>query len=285
MSPHHTLTAACLVFAPIFAGCLGSDASTEALEITAEHEVDLSFSTYYTARRDVRRCAAPQCGGFFISAVNQEKTTCADGTTAEECYVADLQFSSLLRLAGVEGVVREAIGLERETTRAVLYGDLFPGASGLGTLSLRFAWVALETAELKGSFYRVWHNGVVCVAAPCPSFDQEYLNAGTARTFHEVHLREIPGAGRDEFDSGTALFSTLGMILTGQNVVIEDYGPAGDAIILRANQGFLPVIMPSLRGLRAPAEPPVLGRGFRSGIEGGEGGEGGSGGIRNTSTQ
>ena len=252
MSPHRTLLAACLAFAPIFAGCLDSDAP-EALEVTAEHEADISFSTYYIARRDVRRCAYPQCGGFFLSAVNQDKTVCADGTSGDECYVADIQFSSILRLAGVEGTIRDAIGMQRSTTRAVLMGDLFPGRTGLGSLSVRFAWVALEPTELTGSFYRVTHNGVLCVAAPCPSYDQEFLNSGAVRTFHEVALNEVPGSGRDEFDSGRALFSQLGLIVAGQNVTVEEYGPAGDATVLRARQAFLPIIMPSLRLLRAPA--------------------------------
>ncbi|MDI3288894.1 DUF6748 domain-containing protein [Polyangium sp. 15x6] len=265
---------------PLFAGCLGSDVS-EAPEATAEHEADISFATYYIARRDLRRCAYPSCGGFFISAVNQDKTVCADGTTAEECYVADIQFSSLLQLAGVEGTIREAIGVQRQSTRAVLFGDLFPGQSGLGSLSLRFAWVALENADLRGGFHRVWHNGVVCVAAPCPSFDQEHLNTGAVRTIHEIDLKEVPGNGRDDFDSGRALFSTLGMILTGQNVTIEDYGPAGDAIVLQATQGFLPVILPTIRGARAPVDNgPVIGRGPVGG-----GGEGGSGGIRSGNVQ
>ncbi|HVK68408.1 MAG TPA: DUF6748 domain-containing protein, partial [Polyangium sp.] len=167
MSPHRTLVAASLAIAPLFAGCLDSDAF-KAPEATAEHEADISYATYYTARQDLRRCAYPLCGGIFVSAVNRDKTACADGTVAEECYVADIQFSSLLRLAEVEGTIRDAIGTRRESTRAVLLGDLSPGQSGLGTLALRFAWVALETAELRGEFHRVWHNGVVCVAAPCP---------------------------------------------------------------------------------------------------------------------
>ncbi|MDI1481608.1 DUF6748 domain-containing protein [Polyangium sp. y55x31] len=272
---------------PIFAGCLGSDVF-EAPEATAEHEADISFATYYIARRDLRRCAYPSCGGFFVSAVNQEKTVCADGTSAAECYVADIQFSSILQLAGVEGTIREAIGVQRESTRAILFGDLFPGQSGLGSLSLRFAWVALETADLRGGFHRVWHNGVVCVAAPCPSFSQEFLNAdGAVRTIHEIDLKEVPGNGRDDFDSGRALFSTLGMILTGQNVVIENYGPAGDATVLQATQGFLPIILPTIRGRGGVSvdDGPVIGRQPVGGGGGGGGGEGGSGGIRNTNVQ
>ncbi|MDC0741417.1 DUF6748 domain-containing protein [Polyangium mundeleinium] len=279
MSPHRTLVAASLAITPLFAGCLGSDAS-EAPEATAEHEADISYATYYTARQDLRRCAYPLCGGIYVSAVNRDRTVCADGTVAEECYVADIKFSSLLQLAEVEGTIREAIGERRESTRAVLFGDLSPGQSGLGTLTLRFAWVALETAELRGEFHRVWHNGVVCVAAPCPSFDQEYLNDGIPRTIHEVELKEVPGIGRDDFDSGRALFSSLGMILAGQNVVIENYGPAGDATVLQATQGFLPVIMPSMRRVRPPVDDgPILGRRPAGG------GEGGSGGILNTNVE
>ncbi len=271
MSSHHTLFALSLACVPLFAGCLGSDVSEapEAMDATEETADDISFATYYTARQDLRRCAYPLCGGIFVSAVNQDKTVCADGTVAEECYVADIQVSSILRLTGVEGRIREAIGIRRESTRAVLFGDLHTGARGFGSLALRFAWLALEPTDLRGSFYRVTHNGIVCVAAPCPSFDQEYLNTGAARTFHDVVLHEVPGAGRDDFESGPAMFSSLGLIVTGQNVLVEDAGPAGAGIFLQANQAFFPVLMPSAgRGtgvVVGGGSGPVISRGAGSG--------------------
>jgi hypothetical protein len=46
---------------------------------------------YYTIRRDLRRCISPLCGGWFISRVNKKQTRCADGSRANECYVAEIQ--------------------------------------------------------------------------------------------------------------------------------------------------------------------------------------------------
>ena len=41
-----------------------------------------SADSYLRLQRDVRRCAAPLCGGFFVSRVNRLSTVCADGSRA-----------------------------------------------------------------------------------------------------------------------------------------------------------------------------------------------------------
>src|ERR687898_992732 len=47
---------------------------------------DENFS-YYTLRADLRRCASPMCGGFFVKLVNHGRTRCADGRNLTKCYV------------------------------------------------------------------------------------------------------------------------------------------------------------------------------------------------------
>src|SRR6185312_9889456 len=51
-------------------------------------------TSYYLVRPDLRRCAAPACGGYFVQRVNFPTTTCADGSSAAECYVAASDYSS-----------------------------------------------------------------------------------------------------------------------------------------------------------------------------------------------
>src|SRR3954452_13610286 len=39
-----------------------------------------NFGYVIVTHRDMRKCAAPACGGYFVKRVNQAKTTCADGS-------------------------------------------------------------------------------------------------------------------------------------------------------------------------------------------------------------
>ena len=41
-------------------------------------------STFYAVRRDMRRCASPLCGGFFVKRVNFGSTRCGDGRWKSE---------------------------------------------------------------------------------------------------------------------------------------------------------------------------------------------------------
>src|ERR687895_188210 len=51
-----------------------------------------STSSFYSFRRDLRRCAAPRCGGYFVKLVNQSRTRCADNRFQRECYVASIDW-------------------------------------------------------------------------------------------------------------------------------------------------------------------------------------------------
>jgi hypothetical protein len=51
----------------------------------------------YTIRRDYRKCAAPLCGGYWLTAQATAQTLCSDGTVsaADGCYVANLNLTAL----------------------------------------------------------------------------------------------------------------------------------------------------------------------------------------------
>src|SRR5262245_30776194 len=66
--------------------------------------------SYVTLRRDLRRCAAPLCGGFFVDAVNQDTLRCADGSRSAECYAFDLDLSALGLSAKQEQLIRDQPG-------------------------------------------------------------------------------------------------------------------------------------------------------------------------------
>ena len=64
----------------------------------------------------------------------------------------------------------------------------------------------------------------------------------TVQSFHGLLLDDIPRHADDSTYTGPALRSEYGMIVAGNNVVVEDAGPAGEGIFLDASQVFFPVV-------------------------------------------
>src|SRR5688500_9671032 len=62
---------------------------------TTDVALTSGVSTYFTLKRDFRRCMFPMCGGYYVSRVNRATTRCADGNYAAACYVAELNLSGL----------------------------------------------------------------------------------------------------------------------------------------------------------------------------------------------
>jgi len=207
------------------------------------------------ARRDTRRCAYPTCGGFFISAVNQSLTRCARGAYAQECYVSRLDFSLFDGPADAETIVPGATGTSLAMARVVLLGTVHPTILGLGTLRVQMAWIALKPQLITGDFYGARNNGIVCIAAPCPSYDQELLNRGSVRPFHGFDFTAVPPHAEDSTFTAPALNSAYGMILSGVNVIREDAGPAGPATVLEASQVFIPLNILEERKLAIEPRP------------------------------
>jgi hypothetical protein len=217
-------------------------------------------STYYIARHDTRRCAFPMCGGVFVSAVNQALTRCPRGTYEEECYISTIDFSTFSLSRKTVAAVQDAIGYDQNTTRVVLLGTLHPTLLGYGTLRAEMAWVAVDSHRISGDFYEVRDSGIVCVVAPCPSFAQKFLNRGDDMLFHGLDLSDVPAHADDSTYTAPALRSVYGLIVSGENVVVEAAGPAGQALNLRASQAFIPAtVVPGRIGgfERVPPAPPV----------------------------
>ena len=82
-----------------------------------------STSTYYEARRDFRKCMYPMCGGWWVHRVNRTSTTCADGSHASECYVAEIDWS--LHEAGSPRITGAHAWIDCEVTHGLYAGDHF----------------------------------------------------------------------------------------------------------------------------------------------------------------
>lgn len=184
---------------------------------------------------DTRRCAAPYCRGYFVSEVNRARTVCSDGVARASCYVAEIDLAALGLRDWEEGELRQ--------TNAVFFGEIVrrTDVPRLGDLLVGAAWQAPDPGSIAGTMYRVDHNGLFCIAYPCPNIDQQQVNGRQVRVIHDVELDLAPGTDEDRDRAMSAIYSGEGLLVIGRNIVVENAGPAGDAIVLLARR-FLPPV-------------------------------------------
>lgn len=184
---------------------------------------------------DTRRCAAPYCGGYFVSQVNRTRTRCADGVARTSCYVAEIDLAALGLRDEDEGELR--------ATNAVFFGEIVrrTDVPRLGNLLVGAAWQAPDPGAVAGTMYRVDDNGLRCITFPCPSIDEQQVNGRVVRAIHDVELDLAPGTDEDRDRAMAAIYSREGLLVIGRNILVPDAGPAGDAVVLLARRFFLPV--------------------------------------------
>lgn len=191
-----------------------------------QHGAAKAGATFYSLRRDVRRCASPRCGGYFVKRVNFELTRCGDGRWQGECYVAEIDWTGQPQIDEPQMVVRGSIVARR-----------YPGFGNLGELRVSEAWKALGSNRPVGTFYLVRDRGVRCITHPCPTHSAARLNTSSRRNMAGVNLG---GAGLDESATSTvtmAMTGPQGVIVTGHDAVVT--GPGGRSFELRATQAYV----------------------------------------------
>lgn len=209
-----------------FAGCAATEEETGADEgaetETATDDIigsGANFGYYAVTRIDLRQCAGLTCGGVFVKRVNLDKTVCADGKLASECYVDTVTLNGLnfstRELEGAKHKIREGQAI----VKARLYRRTV-GTQVIGTLKASEVWVsALGQKAADGSIYRVADSGIRCIKAPCPSQRAWSLN-NDARLSHAVIGVEFGStrslAGQALIDlAEQALWTEPGILVSG----------------------------------------------------------------------
>src|SRR5690348_9827287 len=95
----------CLTFTPALVSKVDSTAGPDSLAST---------SSFYTFRHDLRRCASPRCGGYFVKLVNERRTRCADNHFQSECYVASIDWNGEAEPDSDRGLLRGMIRMGRD---------------------------------------------------------------------------------------------------------------------------------------------------------------------------
>jgi hypothetical protein len=184
-----------------------------------------STSTFYTIRRDLRRCAAPMCGGYFIKLVNQPRTRCANGRSMSECYVASIEWNGLPEPERDGALVRGTL-----TSRGDRHGTY-------GVLRAREVWTPASGNQPSGTFFRVRDRGLRCIAAPCETHREAKLNTSVSRNVAGVDLSGTGAADNVTGDAFAAMTSQEGVLVAGFNSPVT--GPAGRSQTLKATQFYL----------------------------------------------
>jgi hypothetical protein len=183
-------------------------------------------STFYSLRRDRRRCASPLCGGYFVKRVNTPFTRCADGRSKRECYVAEITWKGQPENDSDQMLVRGSIVARR-----------YPRFGNLGELQVTESWKPLGNNQPVGTFYLVRDRGVRCITFPCPTHQEAKLNSSFSRSIAGVNLQ---GAGLSDDATGqanAALTGPHGLIVSGSEMVVR--GPGGRMLALRGTQAYV----------------------------------------------
>jgi hypothetical protein len=202
------------------AGPLAND--QDSLEANpAESDSLSSTSTFYTVREDMRRCASPMCGGYFVKRVNLPLTRCANGRFMSECYVAEIDWNGQAQVEAGPAILRGKMIAKRYAPRGVF-----------GVLRVDESWQAINNNRPTGLFYRVRDRGLRCIASPCPTHHEAKLNTTFSQNIAGVDLSALNGA-----DVARSMTGPDGVIATGDHVKVK--GPGGSLLELKATQVYL----------------------------------------------
>jgi hypothetical protein len=180
-----------------------------------------STSSFYSFRRDLRRCASPRCGGYFVKLVNQRRTRCADSRFQIECYVASIDWRGQAEPDNEHGLLRGTIRRRGE----------------FGEFRVSEVWQAASANRPSGSFFRVRDRGLRCIAAPCPTHHEATLNSTASRNIAGVDLSYAGASENLVGDATTAMTSPDGILVSGVHSLVT--GPAGRMQMLKAGQFYL----------------------------------------------
>ena len=182
--------------------------------------------SYYTLRADLRRCASPMCGGFFVKLVNHGRTRCADDRNMTECYVAEIDWNGQPSGEAPTMVVRGNLIQRR-----------FQGSRRFGVLHVTESWRAASERPSEGMFFRVKDLGIRCITYPCLTHQDERLNSYMRRKIAGVDLSRAQASPDAVASAHQAMTSSEGVLVAGTHGVVS--GPAGRAPTLGATQFYL----------------------------------------------
>ena len=186
---------------------------------------------YFEISADLRKCAWPVCGGWFVNRLNQSLTRCHDGRYAPTCYTPVLDWSEIKLSDSKKDVLLDACykGAVSQGVFAIVSGRLDPLNSTtliptMGQFVIHEAWVAVNEAVSSGAFVRVKDNGIRCITSPCPSVTEETLNMPQIADISAIDWK--PGKFSEEQIGACIdwMSTTDGLLIAGNRYTVADKG-------------------------------------------------------------
>ncbi|APR78426.1 Hypothetical protein A7982_03773 [Minicystis rosea] len=197
-------------------GCAGTDLGTATESVTSDD------TAVFAVRADTNTCAFPACGGYYVSRVNRTTTTCADGTDAAECYVAELDFSSVGLTTQQETDLRASVTTSALTVSSLFRGKIlkrkFGTAGTFGRLAITVPFVSPAPVTLDSMVYKMSTIGGNCTNETCPTIREVELNTSVGRLVSHLDLTGTPGTATQKNEALVAAYSTDSMLTLGTQV-------------------------------------------------------------------
>ncbi len=214
-----------------------------AKKITISNYQEFEQNDFFSVRRDSRKCPAPQCGGYYVKKVNDQKSQCADGQFKDECYVSFINYEKI----GLNNIqFQQSILLQGEIQPAPLAipddGDLQntnPLSEQIGIFIAKAAYRPTSRKKPNGVFVGLQDNGIRCATAPCFSTDQYILNHDEIRMISDYNLEET-GASKKLLEQAYSTIAKGGVVIaSGINMEYESVAGAGINFV--ADQFYMPI--------------------------------------------
>ncbi len=216
--------------------------SFTAKKITISAYQEFEQYDFFIVRHDSRKCPSPQCGGYFVKKVNDQKSQCADGQFKQECYVSSINYEKI-NLHNIQ--FQQSILLQGEIkiapSIALTDGNLSNNAASepLGMFVANAAFRPLSTKKSDGVFIGLQDNGQQCISEPCFSTDQYILNHDEIRMISNYTLEKAGATPKQLKQAYSAIANGKVVVASGSN---EEYeSRTGNGINFIANQLYIPI--------------------------------------------
>lgn len=203
-----------------------------------------SATDYYAISSDLRRCASPTCGGWFLKQLNQSTTTCHDGSTADQCYTPVLDWSNANMPEPQQSELLDAARTSATSGHvyAIVRGTFAPTNSTtpqpqLGRFIVAEAWVAEGDGAAQGTFVHVKDNGVRCFVAPCPNLTETTLNTSQVTNIAEVDFAPSGMSDAEVAHCTQSMYGSSGLLVAGDRYTVQVDGRTADG--RTATQAYL----------------------------------------------
>ena len=209
-------------------------------ELGADSQI-ATTDQYFSIMADVRKCAFPTCGGWFLQRLNQTTTRCSDGRSAATCYTPVLDWSqsrlpeaqqaALLDMCTEYASFPGVYAIVRGTFQR--FNDTTPRPE-LGRFVITEAWLAEGDTVSAGTFVNVKDNGMRCFVAPCPSFTETPLNRGTTTNIADVDFAPAELAEPQIEECRQFMATPTGIIVAGDRYTVNVDGRTADGRVATA---------------------------------------------------